>query len=73
MIFGHLSMIFFYYSSGERSTVTRDLKNFFAVVRNMPDTLAKFGGDPLSSFQVIVFHKSIFWGQNRSRKSSKNH
>ena len=51
MIFGHFLVIFFSFGSTDRRNIVRDLKIFLEVVRNMLDTLLKFGGIRLSSFR----------------------
>ena len=56
--FKTFSCHFFYCLSLDHSIVSRDLKNFLQVFRNMPDTLLKFGGIWFRRFRDLEFHKS---------------
>ncbi len=51
----------------------RELKNFLEVVRNVLDTLLKFGGIWLSSFRDLAFAKfEIFENCGPRRRSKKS-
>ena len=43
------------------TTATRDLKIFLVVARNMPDAVAKFGGDPLARFRDLELTKNVIF------------
>ena len=68
--FGTFLCNFFYFLSVDRNNASRDLKNFLEVVRNMPDTLPKFGGIWFRRFRDLAFPKLIFF-RNRAKKSMK--
>ena len=70
MISRNFPGIFFYFLFVGRRTVSRDLKNFLQLVWNMPDTLPKFGRDPLARFRDLACEKSIF-PLKLGQKSSK--
>ena len=57
MILFHFAVLFFNIGSTNRRNIFRHKKNFFQVLRNMLDTLLKFGGIWLSSFRDLGFTK----------------
>ena len=54
----------------ERTTLDQDLKNLTAVVRNMPDTILKFGGIWLRRFRDLELPKNVFSEKNEVAASS---